>query len=107
LFERLLQEGPQIGIHVIAWADRFETLRNNLSYSALDFFNHRIAFHMSVDDSNTFLGVSAASKLGIDKRMLYRNQRWAERAVDKVKPYTLPAIGDFRTLVTNINQRWE
>ncbi len=107
LLERLLQEGPQVGIHVITWVDRFETLRNTLSYSDLDLFNHRIAFHMSVDDSNAFLGVSTASKLGIDKRLLYRNQRWAERTVDKVKPYSLPAIGDFRRLVTNVNQRWE
>jgi hypothetical protein len=107
LLERLLHEGPQVGIHVIAWADRFETLRNSMSFSVLKNFNHRIAFHMSIDDSNVFLGDSAASKLGTDHRLIYRNQRWAERTIDKVKPYTLPAIDEYREIVRSIKQRWE
>lgn len=107
LLEKLLQQGPQLGIHVILWSDRYETLRNIMSMNVLDYFNHRIGFHMGVDDSNTLLGVSDASKLGTDKRLLYRNQHWEERAIDKVKPYDLPSLGEFQKVVKRIQQRWE
>lgn len=107
MMSKLLQDGPTRGMHSILWADRYETIRNNLSFTSIDYFNHRIAYHMSLEDSNSILGVSDASRLGTDKRFLYRNQLWAERAVDKVKPYDLPSIDEFEKVVQLIRNRWE
>jgi len=107
LLNRILQDGPQAGVHSILWADRYDTLRNMTTSNIFDNFAHRIAFHMSNDDSNYYLGVSDASRLGMDKRLLYRNQNWSERAVIKIKPYELPSISEFLELVTIIKRRWE
>jgi len=107
LLEKILQRGSPLGIHIILWTDRFETLHCLPSINIVDYFNHRIAFHTTIDDSNQFLGVSDASRLGQEKRLLYRHQSWPERAVEKIKPYELPTIEEFRKVIGQISHIWE
>ena len=105
--ERLLHEGPHVGIHSLIWSDRYETLRNIVSLVGLDYFNHRILFHVSIDDSNNVIGISDASRLGTEKRFLYRNQGWSDRVADKIKPYDLPSVSEFEELVKLIDIGWK
>ena len=105
--DRILSEGPRVGINVILWTNRFDILRELTSYSVLDHFNHRVVYHVGVDDSNTILGVSDASRLGMDHRFLYRNQNWAERSVDKIKPYQLVGLSIFTQILADIKLLWE
>lgn len=110
ILEQILRNGPLVGIHSLCWVDRYDTLRNlrpTTSLDYLEYFRHRIAFHVDKDDSNNLLGIPDASRLGsTDKRAYYRNQAWADLNVDKIKPYELPKPEAVRRIVKTISTKW-
>lgn len=107
-FARILQRGPQVGIHSLVWVDRSDTLRDATgSMNSFDLFSHRVALHMTVDESNSFLGVPDASRLGTTlRRMYYRYEGWEQYAVEKVKPYEVPSAKDVFEVIELVRRKW-
>ena len=70
---RLAEAGPDVGIHVVAWADSYTTAERALRRAGLAHFGLRAAARMlSPAESDALLGVSAAAGLD-DNRALYRD----------------------------------
>jgi len=63
LLGRILRNGPEVGVHTVAWADSVGTLERRLSRTMQREFEHRVAGQMSRDDSSTFVDGEAASLL--------------------------------------------
>lgn len=108
---RLLQVGPSVAIHTLLYVDRLASLKlltGSYGLDILEHFAHRIALHMQSEDSNDFLGVSDAGRLGQNPpRIIYRNHAaWRAQFFDKVKPYNLPDAVAYASLLTRITQTW-
>lgn len=86
---RLAEEGPEVGIHLLLWADSLTTLERAFKRGGLAHFDLRAALQMNEKDSNDLLGVKAAALLG-ENRALFRHEDWEAGRLEKFKPYTLP-----------------
>lgn len=53
--EKILAQGPEVGIHVIAWADSFAGITRRLSRQAITDFDLRLAGAISTADAGDFL----------------------------------------------------
>jgi len=92
---RLAEAGPDVGIHVVAWADSYATAERALRRAGLAHFGLRVAARMlSPAESDALLGVSAAAGLD-DNRALYRDTEWPAEQVEKFKPYSIVSLHAF------------
>jgi hypothetical protein len=92
---RLAEAGPDVGIHVVAWADSYATAERALRRAGLAHFGLRAAARMvSPAESDALLGVSAAAGLD-DNRALYRDTEWPAEQVEKFKPYSIHSLHAF------------
>ena len=90
LFATLLKDGPEAGIHVIAWCDTVTNARRAVD-RALGEFGMRLAGPMSADDSNTFLDSSDAARLDKPHRVLFCDEE-KPGVIQKFRPYALPPL---------------
>ncbi|QLQ06562.1 MAG: DNA translocase FtsK [Anaerolineae bacterium] len=106
---RILQQGPQVGIHTLAWCDRLNTLGSVIgtgsAQDALAYFSHRVAMQTTQDESVNFIGVPHASKLG-SERAYYRSERWAADELEKFKPFALPSVAEAASITSTIKAHW-
>jgi hypothetical protein len=86
---RLAEEGPEVGIHLVVWADGFATLERVLKRGGVGYFDLRVALRMPEKDSNDLLGSNAAARLE-DNRALFRHEEWELGRLEKFKPYAAP-----------------
>jgi hypothetical protein len=86
---RLLDEGPDHGIHVIAWSDGHASLERALKRTGLGFFDMRAVLRVPESDSQNLLESTAAARLP-DNRALFRHEEWPLGQLEKFKPYRLP-----------------
>lgn len=86
---RLAEEGPEVGMHLIVWADGFATLERVFKRAGVGNFDLRVAFHLPEKDSNDLLGSNAAARLG-ENRALFRHEDWELGRLEKFKPYAIP-----------------
>ena len=63
LLERLLRNGPDVGVHVIAWCDKPVSVDRRLSSAALRGFGLRVLTQNSRDDSFRLIDSDVASTL--------------------------------------------
>ena len=70
IFAKLLREGPEVGIHVVAWADSQPSAARVLDRRMAEEFGHRILGPMSEQDSIALIGVSLASRLDKPHRLI-------------------------------------
>ncbi|MCU1372058.1 MAG: cell division protein FtsK, partial [Ilumatobacteraceae bacterium] len=63
VLHRILRNGPEVGVHVVAWADTVASLERKLPRAAQREFGQRVAGQMSRDDSATFVDGEMASVL--------------------------------------------
>jgi hypothetical protein len=87
---RLLDEGPDVGIHVIAWTDGVGSLDRALRRGAAGQFDLRAVLRVPENDAQNLLESPAAARLA-DNRALFRNEEWPAGRVEKFKPYGLPS----------------
>ena len=87
LFPRLLRDGPDLGIHTIAWCDSYTNLTRILDRTLPREFETRVAMRMSADDSHALLGMPSAAKLP-NLRALLVNE--ADGRQEKFRPYRAP-----------------
>ena len=88
--QRIAERGPEVGVHVIAWADSYTTLEQSFKRAGLAHFDHRAILRVSQPESDNLLGSPLAARLP-DGRALYRFEGAAQGEVEKFKPYVVPA----------------
>jgi len=88
MLHTILKEGPDFGIHVIAWADTLSNLSRIVDRRGLREFDPRVTMQMSADDSNALVDSQAASKLGPNRALLYSEEKGTAL---KFRPYGVPS----------------
>ncbi len=83
----ILREGPNLGIHVLAWCDTLGNLNRTFERSTAGEFELRILFQMSINDSSSLIDSPAAGRLG-ENRALFFNEEQGK--TEKFRPYGLP-----------------
>lgn len=101
---RIAERGPEVGVHILAWADSFATLEQSFKRAGVGYFDHRVLLRVSEGDSNQVLNSPVAAQLA-DGRALYRCESWPRDVVEKFKPYTVPAAEVLAALVARIGGR--
>jgi len=86
-FADLLRDGPNVGIHVIAWIDTPANIDRILDRTAMREFDYRVLFQMSANDSSNLIDSPAANKLGVNRAMIYSEE---QGTMEKFRPYALP-----------------
>lgn len=89
LFGSLLREGPEAGLHVLAWCDSYANLSRVISSKQMNEFALRIAGPMNDGDSSKFIDDTAAAKLDKPHRAIFYDD---ERPgyLEKFRPYGIP-----------------
>jgi hypothetical protein len=87
-FAELLAGGPECGIHVLVWCDSYNNVERWVSRQSLRDLEYRVAFQMNASDSSNLLDSPAASKLGVHRALLYREETGTS---EKFRPYGAPA----------------
>jgi DNA segregation ATPase FtsK/SpoIIIE, S-DNA-T family len=89
---RLADKGPDVGIHVAAWADSYATADRALRRAGIAHFGLRAVLRLfSPAESDALLGVTAAAGLD-DNRALFRDTEWPIDQVEKFKPYSVSSL---------------
>jgi DNA segregation ATPase FtsK/SpoIIIE, S-DNA-T family len=95
LLTRLAEHGPEVGIHVVVWADSYATAERALRRPGIGQFTLRAALRLpSPTESDALLGVPAAASLA-DDRALFRDADWPHEHVEKFKPYSTSSLYAF------------
>jgi DNA segregation ATPase FtsK/SpoIIIE, S-DNA-T family len=95
LLTRLAEHGPEVGIHVVVWADSYATAERALRRPGIGQFTLRAALRLpSPTESDALLGVPAAASLA-DDRALFRDVDWPHEHVEKFKPYSTSSLYAF------------
>ncbi len=95
LFARILEQGPEVGIHVMTWCDSVTNMERTLERRTLHEFDQRIVFQMSVMDSTALIDSPLASRLGPNRAILWNDE---ESRASTFRPYAAPGSKWLRTL---------
>ncbi len=88
MFSEIIREGPEVGIHVIAWADAVVNLQRVIDRRLWREFDMRVALQMTADDSAALLdNDTRASQLRDFRGLFYSSE---ENRLEKFSPYGLP-----------------
>lgn len=100
----IAKNGPEVGVHVIAWYDSVKSFEAGLGRPALNLFDRRVALPMSGDDSQFLLREATAGKLPRYRALLYDDEQG--QALQKFKPYALPqSVGERAALFSHYAER--
>ena len=84
---KLISEGPALGIHVIVTLDTANNVNRFLGRKGLTEFDLRVVFQMSAQDSAALCDDPKASGLGLHRALLYNEQ---QGTLETFRPYALP-----------------
>lgn len=104
ILAQVAEEGPELGIHLIVWADGSATLDRTLKRGAVAIFDHRVVLRVGEKDSQDLLGTNVAARLE-DNRALYRNEDDELGKMTKFKPYALLAADDEAADLAGLKER--
>lgn len=90
LLQEILRDGPEVGVHVIAWADTLDNATRGLSRKALGEFGLRVGAVMNTADSMNFFDDLAASKISKPHRAIFADEDRPGQMVT-FRPYAMPA----------------
>jgi hypothetical protein len=86
---RLLCEGPPLGLHALCHCDTYNNASRFFSRRALAEFELRVLFQMSPSDSASLIDSPKASALGLHRAVLHNAQ---EGTLETFRPYALPDV---------------
>jgi hypothetical protein len=86
-FMQLLREGPAVGIHMLIWCDSYNNLVRWVDRQSLRDLELRVLLQMSATDSSNLIDSPAASTLGVNRAVLYNDERGE---YEKFRPYGIP-----------------
>lgn len=90
LLKSILRDGPEVGVHVIAWIDTCANLYRGIGRQAVRDFGLRVASAMSVDDSMGLLDDGAAARLSKPHRAIFYDEERPGSLVT-FRPYAMPS----------------
>jgi len=91
LLKTILKDGPELGVHVLAWADTWGNITRGLDRRTIGEFGLRVAAVMDSADSMNFLDSLAASKISKSHRaILYDEDRPGQ--LQMFRPYRMPSV---------------
>ena len=90
LLQTILRDGPEVGVHVIAWADTLDNATRGMSRKALGEFGLRVGAAMNTGDSMNFLDNLAASKISKPHRVIFADEDRPGQLVT-FRPYAMPS----------------
>jgi hypothetical protein len=91
LLQQIMREGPELGVHIIAWADTVPNVTRGLGRKALAEFGLRVGAVMSGEDSMNLLDSMAASKITKAHRALFVEEDRPGQLVP-FRPYAMPSV---------------
>ncbi|QDU36557.1 FtsK-like domain-containing protein [Maioricimonas rarisocia] len=94
-FAKILADGPANGIHSLIWCDSYNNIDRWFSRQTLRELEYRVAFQMNATDSSNLIDSPAASRLGPNRALLYREETGTS---EKFRPYTVPDEAWLRSL---------
>jgi S-DNA-T family DNA segregation ATPase FtsK/SpoIIIE len=86
-FVTIMREGPNLGIHVLAWCDSVTNMQRTFDRQALREVELRVLFQMSPNDSSALIDSPIASRVG-EQRALFHSEELGK--LEKFRPYELP-----------------
>jgi len=89
LFSKLVRDGAENGIHIVAWCDMANNVKRTLSRNLINEFNYRVATRMSQDDSQFVVEGTAASKLDRAHRAVFYDED-RPGLLEKFRPFAVP-----------------
>jgi DNA segregation ATPase FtsK/SpoIIIE, S-DNA-T family len=87
LFTKVLQSGPEVGIHTILWADSFSSIDRRVGAQVLRDIDLRVAMQMNSDDSHRVVDAASAHRLGSGAAILYDIETGV---AEKFRPFAPP-----------------
>ncbi len=102
-FLDVVNDGPGVGVHIFAWSAVFTNLERLVQRQATLAFGLRVALPMPDSESNAYLQIPAAGRLGAE-RALFKDDVRAHRPV-KFKPYELPDSETWARIATRLRGR--
>jgi hypothetical protein len=105
--ERVMRDGPEVGIHVWVWADSVAGASRRLTPRMMREAGWRVAGMMSTDDSHSLLGIGQAGDLRKSQLILANDDRGVAM---RVISYSMPSRRWIDRLLTpttrNEENRW-
>ena len=89
LLQTILRDGPEVGMHVIAWADTLDNATRGMSRKSLGEFGLRVGTAMNTGDSMNFFDDLAASKISKPHRAIFSDEDRPGQLVT-FRPYAMP-----------------
>ena len=89
LLKTILRDGPEVGVHVVAWADTWGNVTRGLDRKTIGEFALRVAAVMDSGDSMNFLDDAAASKISKPHRAIFYDEDRPGQLVS-FRPYAMP-----------------
>jgi hypothetical protein len=87
-FREILKEGPATGVHVLLWCESYNSLTRVIDRLTLREIEFRVAMQMSGTDSTSLIDTPAATLLGENRALLYRDDLGTQT---KFRPYGPPS----------------
>jgi energy-coupling factor transporter ATP-binding protein EcfA2 len=87
LLVTIMREGPNLGIHLLAWCDGVTNMQRTFDRQALREVELRVLFQMSPNDSSALIDSPIASRVG-EQRALFHSEELGK--LEKFRPYELP-----------------
>lgn len=103
LFLTLLREGPESGIHVIAWSDAYAGVAR-VDRRILGEFSMRVAGPMSNEDSGRVIDDSLASKLDKSHRAVFYDEERPGQ-LEKFRPFGIPETKWLDSVASHLRAR--
>jgi S-DNA-T family DNA segregation ATPase FtsK/SpoIIIE len=103
LFLTLLREGPESGVHVIAWCDAYAGLAR-IDRRMLGEFSMRVAGPMSNEDSGRVIDDPLASKLDKPHRAVFYDEERPGQ-LEKFRPYGIPQTNWMNSVAARMRAR--
>lgn len=103
MLSSILRDGPEVGVHVIAWWDSYANLERSLERQAIREFGIRIALPMSASESASLLDENSAAKLGSFRALFQDDEQ--PGVLEKFIPYGLPSINWFSVFGSQLRKK--
>ena len=87
-FREILKEGPAVGVHVLFWCESYNSMTRSIDRLSLREIEYRVAMQMSAADSTSLIDSPAATLLGENRSLLYRDDLGTQT---KFRPYGEPS----------------
>lgn len=102
LLAEILRDGPEVGVHVIAWCDSANNLNRMMERATQREFEMRVLMQMSAADSTALIDSPEASRIGL-QRAVYASEDAG--VFEKFRPYGTPAQTWLDEVIKRLNAR--